>query len=176
MLARFSHWVVWISLFVVIGVITYQESGWFKPMADTAVAGVRSMIGHAPLVGESLDSKLASARSAFTAKEFERAIVLYGEYIKGRPKDPDAHGELGNLLYMTGQLAEAAVSYSEAANILLEKGEYDRVEFLLPAIARGNPKLADEMTSKLREAMGTWTAPRMAEPLRRSPQSALTRH
>ncbi len=176
MIARFAHWVVWAALFVVVGIITYRESGWFKPVADKAIAGVRSVVGNGPVIGESLDSKLSSARSAFTGKEFERAIVLYGEYVKGRPKDPDAHGELGNVLYMTGQLTEAAQSFYEAANILLEKGEYDRVEYLLPAIARGDPKLADEVTLKLREAMGTWTAPRGAEPLRRSPQSALTRH
>lgn len=179
-IGRIAGWAVWAALAVVVAMVLYQETGWFKPATAKAADGARSALARVPFgmyTRNTASEKLASARDEYAHGDSERAITLYNQYIDDKSKDPDARGELGNLYMMTGRLAEAAQAYSDAARLLLDKGEFDRVGALLPVIARANPKRAEEIAQRLREATGAWTmAPRSSEGYRRAPQSALTRH
>jgi hypothetical protein len=79
---------------------------------------------------------------------------------------------------MTGRVPEATQAYYDAAKLLLEKKELERVDALLPIIGQFNPMMADELAQKFHEAMGgTVTQPPAPNQYReQAPQSALTRH
>jgi tetratricopeptide (TPR) repeat protein len=182
MISKIANWVVWTALTAVVVVLFYQNSDWFKPAADRAIEGVKSVaakVPSGPFGKSSSGEKLNSAREAFSRGDVDGAVMIYSDYIKSNGNDPDARGELGNVYYMTGRLSEAAQAYYDAAKLLLNKKELDRVEPLLPIIAQSNPMMADELAQKLHEAMGAQMMSRQppsSNMPQQSPQSALTRH
>jgi thioredoxin-like negative regulator of GroEL len=181
MISRIANWVVWTALTVVVLVLVYRNTEWFKPAADRAMESVKtvaSKVPTGPFGKGSSEEKISSAREAFSRGDMDGAVTLYNEYIKNNANDPDARGELGNVYYMTGRLPEAAQAYYDAAKLLLEKKELERVDALLPVIAEANPMLADELVQKLHEAMGAqmMAPPPAGETPRQGPQSALTRY
>jgi thioredoxin-like negative regulator of GroEL len=185
MISKIANWVVWTALTVVVLVLVYRNTDWFKPAADKALESVKTVaakVPTGPFGKSSSEEKVASAREAFGRGDVEGAIALYNEAIKNNAGDPDARGELGNVYYMTGRLPEAAQAYYDAAKLLLDKKELDRVDALLPVIAQVNPMMADELTQKFHEAMGAqMTAPPPAgetpqQAPQQAPQSAQTRH
>ena len=182
MISKIANWVIWTTLTVVVLVLLYRNTDWFKPAADKAMDGVRTVASKVvpkQLGKDSSEEKIASAREAFAHGDVDGAVTLYNDYIKSNATDPDARGELGNVYYMTGRLPEATQAYYDAAKLLLDKKELNRVDALLPIIAQVNPMMADELTQKLHDAMGTqmMMAPSAAGELpKQSPQSALTRY
>jgi tetratricopeptide (TPR) repeat protein len=182
MISKIANWVVWTALTVVVLVLVYRNTDWFKPAADHAMESVKTVaakVPTGPFGKNSSEEKIANAREAFARGDIDGAVTLYNEYIKNNASDPDARGELGNVYYMTGRLPEATQAYYDAAKLLLEKKELDRVDALLPVIAQSNPMMADELAQKLHETMG---AQMMAPPPgggqmpQQAPQSALTRY
>jgi len=104
-------------------------------------------------------------------------VTIYIDVIKKNANNADARGELGNVYYLTGRLPEAAQAYYDAANLLLDKKELDRVDSLLPVIAQINPMMADELFQKLNRALdSSMTPPPSQGQFKQPPQSALTRH
>ncbi len=181
MISKIANWVVWTALTVVVLVLVYRNTDWFKPAADRALESVKtvaSKVPTGPFGKGSSEEKISGARDAFARGDMAGAVTMYNDYIKANANDPDARGELGNVYYMTGRLPEAAQAYYDAANLLLDKKELERVDALLPVIAEVNPMLADELVQKLHEAMGAqMMAPAPVTDLpRQPPQSALTRH
>lgn len=181
MISKIANWVVWTALTVVVLVLVYRNTDWFKPAADKAMASVKSVaskVPTGPFGKNSSEEKIGMAREAFARGDVDGAVALYNEYIKNNASDPDARGELGNVYYTTGRLPEAAQAYYDAAKLLLEKKELDRVDDLLPVIAQVNPMMADELVQKLHEAMSA----QMSAPLPpvgqmpQAPQSASTRY
>lgn len=181
MISKIANWVVWTALTVVVLVLVYRNTDWFKPAADKAMESVKivaAKVPTGPFGKSSSEEKLGSAREAFARGDIDGAVTIYNDIIKSHAADPDPRGELGNVYYMTGRLPEAAQAYYDAAKLLLEKKELDRVDALLPVIAQVNPAMADELAQKMHEAMG---AQMMAPPpanndMQQAPQSALTRH
>jgi thioredoxin-like negative regulator of GroEL len=181
MISKIANWVVWTALTVVVLVLVYRNTDWFKPAADKAMESVRTVVAKVPtgpFSKSSAEEKLGSAREAFARGDVDGAVTIYNDVIKSNANDPDARGELGNVYYMTGRMPEAAQAYYDAAKLLLDKKELERVDALLPVIAQVNPMMADELAQKLHEAMGVqmMAPPPVGDMPQQSPQSALTRH
>ena len=118
MISRIANWVVWTALTVVVLVLVYRNTEWFKPAADKAMESVKAVAGHVPagpFGKNSTEEKLAGARDAFARGDVEGAVTQYQEVIKSNGADPDARGELGNVYYLTGRLPEATQAYYDAA-------------------------------------------------------------
>jgi thioredoxin-like negative regulator of GroEL len=182
MISKIANWVVWTALTVVVLILAYKYTGWFKPAADRAMEGVKSVVAKVPtgpFAKSNSEEKIGSAREAFARGDVDAAVTIYNEYIKNNAGDPDARGELGNVYYTTGRLPEATQAYYDAAKLLLEKKDYARVEPLLPVIAQVNPMMADELAQKLHQATDAQAPASHATggaPQQNSPQSALTRY
>jgi thioredoxin-like negative regulator of GroEL len=181
MFSKIANWVVWSALTLVVLVLVYKNTDWFKPAADRAMESVKSVVAKVPTgpFGKgSSEDKLNSAREAFARGDVDGAVKIYNDVIKSQANNADARGELGNVYYLTGRLPEATQVYYETAKLLLEKKELDRVEPLLPVIAQLNPMMADELTQKFHQAMDAkmMSSFPAAQPAQQAPQSALTRH
>jgi len=181
MLSKIAYWLVWTALTAVVLILVYRNTDWFKPAADKAVDSVKSVVSKVPtgpFGKDTTNEKLSSAREAFSRGDVDGAIAAYNEVIKSNANNADARGELGNVYYLTGQLPEAAQVYYDAANLLLDKKDFDRVEPLLPVIAQINPMMADELIQKLHMAMDATMMPPQDQGQyhQQAPQSALTRH
>ncbi len=180
MISKIANWVVWTALTVVVLVLVYKNTDWFKPAADRAMEGVKTVVAKVPtgpFGKSSADDKLNSAREAFARGDVDGAVTIYNEVIKNNAGNADARGELGNVYYVTGRLPEAAQAYYDASKLLLEKKDIERVHPLLPIVAQVNPAMADELMQKIGDAMAP---PEMAHApsnmTQQAPQSALTRH
>lgn len=90
-----------------------------------------------------------AARQAYGEGDFDRAIAAYRALVAATPDDLDLRGELGNVLYATGRLPEAAHEYAEVATRLVDAGFGDRAAALLPAIRAGDPALADALKTRI---------------------------
>jgi tetratricopeptide (TPR) repeat protein len=181
MLSKIAYWLVWTALTAVVLVLVYRNTDWFKPAADKAVDSVKSVVSKVPtgpFGKDTMNDRLTSAREAFGNGDIDGAVASYNDVIKSHANNADARGELGNVYYLTGRLPEAAQAYYDAANLLLDKKEFDRVEPLLPVIAQINPMMADELIYKLHMAMDPTMMPPQAQGQypQQAPQSALTRH
>ena len=182
MLSKIANWIAWSALTLFVVFLVYRNTDWFKPAADKAVDSVKSVVSKVPtgpFGKDTTNDKLASAREAFAAGDIDRAVASYSDVIKNNANNADALGELGNVYYLTGQLPQAAQAYYEAANLLLDRKEFDRVEPLLPVIAQINPMMADELIQKLHMAMDATMMPPpqvTGQYMQQAPQSALTRH
>ena len=181
MLSKIAYWLVWTALTAVVLVLVYRNTDWFKPAADKAVDTVKSVVSKVttgPFGKDTATDRLTSAREAFVKGDIDGAVASYNDVIKSNANNADARGELGNVYYLTGRLPEAAQAYYDAANLLLDRKEFDRVEPLLPVIAQINPMMADELLYKLHMAMDATMMPPQAQGQypQQAPQSALTRH
>lgn len=155
MLSKIANWVVWTALTLVVLVLFYRYTDWFKPAADTAIGGVKSIVSKVPSNPFGKDAaaeKLGNARDAFARGDVASAVSIYSEIIKSSPKNADARGELGNVLYLTGRLPEAAQAYYDAATVLLERKEFARIEPMLPAIAEFDPAMAGDIAQRIAAA------------------------
>ncbi len=90
-----------------------------------------------------------SARAAFSRGDVSQAVTIYQEHLKANPDDVDGHGELGNVLFSSGRLQEAAQSYFDAASRMAAKGDVARARSLMPAIRRGSASLAEDLEKAL---------------------------
>ncbi|MGB7502285.1 MAG: tetratricopeptide repeat protein [Azonexus sp.] len=181
MFSKIAYWLVWTALTAVVLVLVYKNTDWFKPAADKAMDSVKSVVSKVPtgpFAKDTTNEKLTSAREAFGRGDVNGAVASYNDVIKSNTNNADARGELGNVYYLTGQLPQAAQAYYDAANLLLDKKEFDRVEPLLPVIAQINPMMADELIQKLHAAMDAtmMAPPPQGQYPQQPPQSALTRH
>jgi len=95
------------------------------------------------------EDKLSTARAAFAAGDVNAAIEGYRAYIAANPKSIPAQGELGNVLYSVGAVAEASQAYFEAASLAVEQNQIEVAEALVPAVIEGNPMLANALIDKL---------------------------
>jgi thioredoxin-like negative regulator of GroEL len=183
--SKIANAVVWTALAIVVVVLVYKNTDWFKPAADKAMEDVKSVIAKVPTGSfgkNSAADSIAKARDAFARGDANGAVAIYNEIIKSDANNTDARGELGNVYYSTGRQQEAAQAYYDAAKLMIAKNEIDRVEALLPVIDQINPMMVDDLMQQLHNAIGqqmmanqpTQQAPQ--EPSQQAPQSALTRY
>ncbi|MCK4742582.1 MAG: hypothetical protein KAT25_02045 [Sulfuriflexus sp.] len=73
---------------------------------------------------------LAEARKAFWQRDLPKAEALYKKQINSSVADADSWGELGNIYYFQAKWKLAAKAYTEAAILLLNKGDFPQAMFL----------------------------------------------
>lgn len=93
---------------------------------------------------------LNQARLAFQSGDTKKSIRLYKELSDLNPDDPNAYGELGNVLYSQGRWQQAGQAYYEAATRLLQQRQIGQVQYLYRVIHG----LDRESAEKLRSQMG----------------------
>ena len=79
------------------------------------------------------DSKAAdlrTARQAFWQRDLPKAEALYKQQIATAAPNADSWGELGNIYYIQARWKQAAAAYTEAALLLLDKGDFPQAMFM----------------------------------------------
>ena len=185
MFSKIANAVVWTALAIVVVVLVYKNTDWFKPAADKAMEDVKSVISKVPTGSfgkSSAADNIAKARDAFARGDTNGAVAIYNEIIKSDANNTDARGELGNVYYSTGRQQEAAQAYYDTAKLMIAKNEIDRVEALLPVIDQINPMMVDDLMQQLHNAIGQQmmaNQPPQQSPQQapqQAPQSAMTRY
>jgi cytochrome c-type biogenesis protein CcmH/NrfG len=158
MISKVANWVMGAILLLIIVFLVYHYTSWFKPAADHAVNQVKSVIGlslpDGPFGKGASEAQLNQARDAYAKGDMEGSVAAYKEYIKKNPSNADANGELGNVYFSAGKMPEAAQAYFDAAKLLIEQKQPERVDELMPIIAQVNPAMANELSAKLSQAGG----------------------
>jgi len=179
MLKKSLNAIIWLGLTVLVVVLVYKNTDWFKPAADKAMDTIASAVSKAPagpFAKNTSEEVLNKGRDAFAAGDMEGSVAAYKEYLKSNSNNADAHGELGNVYYLTGRYQEAAQSYYDSAKLLIEQKQIDRVPPLLPVVAQVNPALADELAEKLHQAPLQMTQQPGVQGTQQPPQSAMRYH
>jgi len=76
------------------------------------------------------EGSLAIARKAFWQRDLPKAEALYKEQISNFKANANSWGELGNIYYLQANWQQAALAYTEAALILIDKGNFPQAMFL----------------------------------------------
>lgn len=178
MLKKSLNAIIWLGLTVLVMVLVYKNTDWFKPAADKAMDTIASAVNKAPVGPFSKNTSeefLDKGREAFSSGDMGGAVAAYKDYLKSNTTNADAYGELGNVYYLTGHYQDAAQSYYDSAKLLIEQKQTDRVSALLPIIAQVNPALADELAQKLSHSPSQIAQPGM-QGVQQPPQSATRYH
>ena len=136
---------------VVLAIALFAYNGGYLQKAGSKVSEGIAAVTHSLGFGSAVkaEDKLATARGAFAAGDVNASIEGYRAYIAANPKDISAHGELGNVLYTVGAIPDASQAYFEAASLAVEQNQIEVAEALVPAVAEGNPMLANALIDKL---------------------------
>jgi len=73
---------------------------------------------------------LAEARQAFWQRNLPKAEALYKQQIENAKANADSWGELGNVYYLQAKWQQAAIAYTEAALLLLNKGDFPQAMYM----------------------------------------------
>jgi thioredoxin-like negative regulator of GroEL len=152
MLSKIANWVVWSPLILFIAFLVYRHSDSVKTTADHAVSQAKSIAGKVASNGPASDAELNQARDAYEKGDVAAAVNGYKAYLAKTPGNADAHGELGNIFYATGNIPEAGLAYYNAANLLIDQKQPDRADALMPLISQINPALASDLSARLAQA------------------------
>ena len=96
-----------------------------------------------------LEMLIQKARAAYWRGDEEAAIDYYRQLIKASPADPDAHGELGNVLLKQGKRADAVGEYRRAISLLVERGESHLAAAFMNTVAEEFPGEIDDLRDLL---------------------------
>lgn len=133
---------------------TQSETSAAVPTTSTAAAIAKAPAGPAdaaanPAQGTKPAEILNAGRRAFAAGDFPWAIYYYNAYLGTQKRDANAWGELGNVFFSMGNMADSAQAYFTAANLLIDQGRTAQAIQLVPAIEAGNPGLAEALHTRL---------------------------
>ncbi|MEY2340537.1 tetratricopeptide repeat protein [Acidithiobacillus sp. IBUN Pt1247-S3] len=92
---------------------------------------------------------LMAARRAFWIGDFPVAIGDYRALITADPDQAELYGELGNVLWRSGQRIAAATAYAHAGHLLLAQGNYSQAAALIPILTRLDPEAAEHLQEGL---------------------------
>lgn len=95
---------------------------------------------------------VAEARSAYGRGDVAGAVRAYEAAVAIAPRDAAISGELGNVLWANGRLAEAAKAYHRAGAALVAADRAREAAPLVEAIRRGDPRLADDLAQLIAKA------------------------
>lgn len=95
---------------------------------------------------------LNAARRAFVVGDLPWSVYYYNTYLSTQKRDANAWGELGNVFFSAGNLADSAQAYFNAASILIDQGQTAHALHLVPAIEAGNPALSEAIYRRLTTA------------------------
>ena len=122
MISRIANWVLWTALTVVVLVLAYKNTDWFKPAADKAMESVKAVVAKVPGVSSDKASAavtIASAREAFARGDVDGAVAIYSDIVKADAKDVDARGELLPELRVVLTAAREFLARKHAHNLPL---------------------------------------------------------
>jgi len=102
---------------------------------EAASAAAKKEVAH---MGPALDK----ARAAFWMKNFAQSEQLYIDLIKHFPESGNLFGELGNVYYAQGRMAQAAVVWSESIVRLARQNKLRHAKFTLDMLWRIDPHRA----------------------------------
>jgi len=105
-----------------------------------------------PVAGSEAHDGLALARKSAQAGRLGESVHYYLQYLTTHPHDVNAYGELGNVYLKTGRYPEAAQNYYEAATRLIDAGQMNAVNSLMPIIQMHEPMLANLLNQKIARA------------------------
>jgi hypothetical protein len=114
-----------------------------------AAAVARALASVAGRGGEDRADFREAARRAYAVGDLGWATYYYREHLARQPRDAQALVELANIHSRTGQHPRAASLYYDAARVLLDGGNRSGATRLIPAVAEGNPALANDLYSRL---------------------------
>jgi len=136
---------------VVLAIALFAYNGGYLQKAGSKASEGIAAVTHSLGFGSAVkaEDKLATARGAFAAGDVNASIEGYRAFIAANPKNISAHGELGNVLYTVGAIPDASQAYFEAASLAVEQNQIEVAEALVPAVAEGNPMLANALIDKL---------------------------
>jgi tetratricopeptide (TPR) repeat protein len=152
MISKVANWILGAVLFLIVVFLVYHYTNWFKPATDQIKSVIGQTLPEGPFGKGASEDQLNLARDSYAKGDMEASVTAYKEYIKKNPSNADAAGELGNVYFAGGKMPEAAQAYYDAAKILLDQKQPERVNDLMPVIAQGNPALANELSEKLSQA------------------------
>lgn len=121
-----------------------------KPAAPPAAAADNIAPGN-PV--EALRKGIADAREAYVAGKPE-AVSAYAELARRFPDSPDVTGELGNIFYQQGKMAEAGEQFYETALRLVRAKQEPRAACLIDVVRKLKPERARDL-----DALITATCP-----------------
>lgn len=128
---------------------TTQERTASKPANNDATHVAIAIVEPATSESAAPVNFVAAARRAFAAGDIPWSVYYYNVHLSQHINDVRAWGELGNVYYFDGDLAQSAQAYFNAANIMIVHGNLKGAEELLPAIDEGNAVLAQALYSRL---------------------------
>jgi len=153
LLKRIPKWVMYALpalILAVVLVLGYRQH-WFSAGTERVKEILSAVMPATATATTSEQDTLTQARQAFATGNVKGAVDGYRELLAKNPNDIDALGELGNVLYTTGWIAEATQTYFDAANKALDQNKPEVAEALLPVIIRGNPMLASQLQNRMFE-------------------------
>lgn len=115
-------------------------------MAEGQVASQKDAPQPAPAAAK---DTLSGARQAFASGNLPGALNAYRQAVAKNPNDVNAMGELGNVLFRMGLIAQATQAYFDAANAALKQNNPQIAQALLPIILRTDPILGGELQDRL---------------------------
>ena len=92
---------------------------------------------------------LSQARAAFWVRDYARSEQLYIDLIRHFPDSGSLFGELGNVYYAQGQMAQAAVVWSESIVRLARQNKLKHAKFSLDRLWRIDPRRARMLVEQL---------------------------
>ncbi len=97
-----------------------------------------------------LPPSLKLARQYYWQHNYQAAIDVYQQLVKQDNKNPDYHGELGNIYLSQNKPQLAANEYVITAKILADNGALFRVQQLLGVLYSINTQKAEEVRNYLK--------------------------
>ena len=171
---RIPKWLMYATLALIVAIVLafgYTQH-WLKAGADKAKEVISAVLPASATASASPQDALTQARQAFASGNVQGAVSGYREVLAKNPDDIDAMGELGNVLYATGWIAQAAQAYFDVANKAIDQNKPQVAEALLPVIIRGNPMLASQLQDRMFELQSQQMDAQMRAQSEPQPQAA----
>ncbi len=171
---RIPRWAMYATLALIVAIVLafgYTQH-WFKAGTDKAKEVLSAVMPASATTDTKSPDALTQARQAFASGDVQGAVNGYREALAKNPEDINAMGELGNVLYATGWIAQATQSYFDAANKAIDQNRPEVAEALLPVIIQNNPMLASQLQDRMFELQSRQMDAQMGMPSGAQPQAA----
>ena len=171
---RIPKWAMYVTVALIVAIVLafgYTQH-WFKAGTDKAKEVLSAVLPASATATASPQDALMQARQAYASGNVHGAVNGYREMLAKNPENIDAMGELGNVLYTTGWIAQAAQTYFDAANKAIDQNKPEVAEALLPVISQGNPMLASQLQDRMFELQSQQMDAQMRTQSEPQPQAA----
>ena len=98
---------------------------------------------------QDMDARLGEARQAFWSGDAVTAEFLYKDLANDFPGDATVQGELGNLYYNTGRMAEAATQFHAVGLLALQAGNIPQAMAMFGVLQSIAPDLAADLKTRV---------------------------